>query len=225
VLDTVVASVGASGLIEGAAGTVNERFRQLANRERVERTAEALRRNGLAVYIEPSVVQALDRFKALVPEGAEVFTSTSKTLEETGIAELVNQSGRYRSLRAQMSTLDRKTQAREIVKLVATPEYIVGSVHAVTEHGQVVVASATGSQLGPYSAGARKVVWVVGVQKIVRDLDEAFQRIREYSFAREDERARKAYGVGSRIAKLLIVQQEHVPERISVIFVPAELGF
>jgi L-lactate utilization protein LutC len=214
-----------SGLIQGDTGTPNERFRQLAARDRVEKAAEALRRNGMTVFLEATPAEALNRFKELVPEGTEVYTGTSRSLEETGIAELVNKTGKYRSLRNEVGKLDRKTQGREIAKLVAAPECIVGSVHAVTEAGQVVVASATGSQLGPYAAGASKVVWIVGAQKVVGDLDEAFRRIREYAFAREDERAHKAYGVGSSISKLLIVQREHVPGRISVIFVAAELGF
>jgi L-lactate utilization protein LutC len=214
-----------TGLIEGVRGQLNERFRQPPSKERLDKTVNALRRNGLTVYTESSAADALRRFQAIVPEGAEVFTGTSRTLEETGIAELVDKSGKYRSVRAKLATMDRKTQMREMVKLGATPEYIVGSVHAVTEDGQVVVASATGSQLGPYSASAAKVVWVVGTQKVVRDLEEAFQRIREYAFVREDERAQKAYGMGSSISKILIVQKELTPGRISVVFVPEILGF
>jgi L-lactate utilization protein LutC len=214
-----------TGLIEGVRGQLNERFQQLATPERLEKTVEALRRNGLTVYVEPTAGDALHRFQAIVPEGAEVFTGTSRTAEDTGIAELVDKSGRYRSVRAKLATMDRKTQMREMIKLGATPEYIVGSVHAVTEQGQAVIASATGSQLGPYSASATKVVWIVGTQKIVRDLEEAFQRIREYAFVREDERAQKVYGVGSSISKLLIVQKETTPGRISVIFVLANIGF
>ena len=216
---------GNEGLIEGAAGPGNERFRQLPSGERLERTSDALRRNGISVYVEATAADAVRRFEAIVPEGAEVFTATSRTTEEVGIAAVVNNGEKYRSVRAKLATMDRKTQNREMIKLGATPEYIVGSVHAVTEQGQVVVASATGSQLGPYAASAGKVVWVVGTQKIVRNLEEAFARIREYSFAREDDRAHKAYGVGTRISKLLIIQRESIPDRISLIFVPTELGF
>lgn len=214
-----------NGLIEGVRGQPNERFQHLPSPEQLEKAVKALRRNGLTVYVEPTAADALNRFQVIVPEGAEVFTGTSRTVEETGIAELVDKSGRYRSVRAKLATMDRKSQMREMIKLGATPEYIVGSVHAVTEQGQAVIASATGSQLGPYSASAAKVVWVVGTQKIVRNLEEAFQRIREYAFVREDERAQKAYGVGSSISKVLIVQKESVPDRISVILVPEILGF
>jgi L-lactate utilization protein LutC len=218
-------AVAAGGLIEGAQEIPNARFRSVASRERIDRTAEALRRNGITPYVEASAPDALARFRAIVPEGAEVFTTTSRTLDDTGIAELVNRSGRYRSVRAKLATMDRKTQHREMLVLGATAEYVAGSVHAITEHGQVVIASATGSQLAPYAASAAKVVWVVGAQKIVRDLDEAFARIREYAFPLENARAQQAYGTGSRISKLLIVQHEANPGRSSVILVASELGF
>ena len=102
----------------------------------------------------------------------------------------------------------------------------MGSVHAITEKGQVLVASATGSQLGPYSYGAEHVIWVAGTQKIVRDLDEANDRIFSYTLQKESERARKAYGVpGSTVAKLLVVNREVQPGRVTIVLVNERLGF
>ena len=95
----------------------------------------------------------------------------------------------------------------------------------MTEDGSVVVASNTGSQLAPYAASAAHVVWVVGAQKIVPNLDEAMKRIREYSFPLEDERLRKAYGMASFISKLLIVHREVIPGRTTMIIVKENLGF
>jgi hypothetical protein len=121
--------------------------------------------------------------------------------------------------------MDPKTQNREMVKLGATPEYILGSVHAVTEDGRVLIASKTGSQLGPYAAGAAKVIWVVGAQKIVKDLDEGMCRIEEYSLPLEEQRALQVYGTPSGINKVLIVNKEIDPERITMIIVKEVLGF
>lgn len=211
--------------IDGTPGRPNEKYRELASPEDVARTAEALRGNGMTVFVEPTPDAARERVRALVPEGAEVFTATSRTLDETAISDLLNKSGKYRSVRASQAGMDRKTQFREMVKMGAAPEWVVGSVHALTEQGQVVVASATGSQLSAYAAGAAKVVWVVGSQKIVPDLSAAIDRVRETAFPMEDERARQAYGVGSRISKLLIVQFEPTPDRVSVVLVNARLGF
>jgi hypothetical protein len=113
-----------------------------------------------------------------------------------------------------------------MVIMGAVPEYMVGSVHAVTETGCVLIASNTGSQLAGYAASAEHVIWVVGTQKIVPDIDEAIKRVYEYTYPLEDLRAQEAYGgMHSNISKLLIVMREINPERTKLIFVKENLGF
>ena len=120
--------------------------------------------------------------------------------------------------------MDRETQGREMRKLGSAPDYVVGSVHAVTEEGALLIASFSGSQLGPYASGAGQVILVVGTQKIVPDLETGLRRIREYSYPLEDARAREAYGMGSAINKTLIIEGDF-PGRISVVLVKEQLGF
>ena len=108
---------------------------------------------------------------AAVPEGAEVHIALSETLSELGVTETIDESGRYDSIRAKLSTLDRATQGREMRKLGAAPDYIIGSAHAITDDGQIVVGSGSGSQLGAYAYAGGNVILVVGHQKLVRDLD------------------------------------------------------
>jgi L-lactate utilization protein LutC len=112
-------------------------------------------------------------------EGASVFTATSRTLDMLGLSAGINDSSRYIPLRPQLKTLDRQAQEREWRRLQSNPEYVVGSVHAVTEQGQVLIASASGSQLASYVFGASHVIWVVCAQKIVRGLSEGLRRVRE----------------------------------------------
>jgi hypothetical protein len=95
----------------------------------------------------------------------------------------------------------------------------------VTENGQVMIASNTGSQLGPYASGAGKVIWVVGAQKLVKDLDEGFKRIREYCYPLEEVHMQQLYKVGTKVNKVLIVNGEIRPNRITMIIVKEELGF
>jgi YkgG family uncharacterized protein len=140
------------------------------------------------------------------------------------LSSIPNESSRYNPLRPQLKTLDRERQGREWRKLQSSPEYVVGSVHAVTEQGQVLIASASGSQLASYVFGAGHVIWVVGVQKIVRDLGEGFRRVREYSYPLEHERMYALNGVGSSLSKILVVERER-PGRISVLLVKEALGF
>jgi len=123
-----------------------------------------------------------------------------------------------------LKTVDREKQGREWRRLLSSPEYVVGSVHAVMEQGQVLIASASGSQLASYVFGADHVIWVVGVQKIVRGLDEGFRRVREYSYPLEHERIQALGMPGSFVAKNLVVERER-PGRISVILVKEVLGF
>lgn len=203
----------------------NLAYAKLASDEQIARTVKALELNGLQAVVVENGLQAREKIAELLPAGAEVFISSSTTLNVLGIAEDVDQSGRYDSVRAKLSKLDRQTQGREMDKLGATPEYVLGSVHALTETGSAIIASATGSQLGPYVSGAAKVIWVVGSQKIVPNLEEGFKRVEEYSLALENVRALKAYGMRSSINKLLVINREFLPGRITVVIVKENVGF
>jgi L-lactate utilization protein LutC len=142
-----------------------------------------------------------------------------------GITAEIDKSGRYNAIRPKVLALDRKTQADEIRVLRSSPTYIIGSVHAVTEEGQVLTASYGGSQLGAYAYGAAKVIWVIGAQKIVKDLNEGFRRIKEYSYPLEDERLRASLGVPTKIGKVLVTNLEAMPGRVTAIIVKEELGY
>jgi hypothetical protein len=203
----------------------NQEFSNLASDEQIERTAKALEANGIHAVIAENGEEARRIFFELVPEGTEVFLGASVTLETLGIKDVIDKSGRFEAIRPKMFAMDRVTQGREIRKLGGAPDYAAGSVHAVTEDGQVLIASNTGSQLGPYVSGAGKVVWVVGAQKIVKDLDEGMKRIYEYDLPLETEHMRQLYNAGTGVNKVLIVNREIRPNRITMIIVKEQLGY
>ena len=203
----------------------NREFARLANDEQIERTAKALKANNVHTLIAENSEEAKRLFFELVPDGSEIFLGASVTLETLGIKDEIDKSGRFDALRPKMFAMNRETQSREIRKLGGTPDYAAGSVQAVTEDGQVLIASNSGSQLGPYASGAGKVIWVVGAQKIVRDLNEGLRRIQEYNYPLEDQHMQQLYGVGTHINKVLIVNGELRPNRITMILVKEELGF
>jgi L-lactate utilization protein LutC len=205
--------------------SLSRRFAVVADDARVARTATALEANGISVVRATDAAEAKRIVLDLVPAGAQVHNGASQTLEDTGIAEEVHNSGRYEPIQPRIWSMDRETQADEIRRLTSSPDVMLGSVHAVTETGSLVAASASGSQLGPYASGAGKVILVVGAQKIVSDLDEALARIDEYVFPLEDARAEAAYGVHSAVNKVLIINREYIPGRITVVFVDEALGF
>jgi len=198
----------------------------LASKEVIEKTISALKANGIDGFLVGTGAEAVKKVTELIPEGSEVMTMTSVTSDTIGLTKLLDESNTYNAVKPKLYALDPQTQKREQKRLGASPEYVVGSVHAVTEDGRVVIASNTGSQLPAYAYGSDHVIWVVGAQKIVKDLDAAFQRLEEYTLPLESERARKAYGMErSNISKTLIVNKEVTPGRISIVFINEVLGF
>ena len=142
-----------------------------------------------------------------------------------GLSEQIEHANHFQSVRAQSSTLDYATQRNEIRKRIAVPDVLVGSVHAVTEQGEVLIASVSGSQLSAAACGANLVIWVVGTQKLVSTLEDGLRSIREYCLPLESERAQQVYGQASAINKLLTINAEHEPGRITMVLVKQQLGF
>jgi len=203
----------------------NKEFTKLASNDRVERIAKALEVNGIKTLVVETGEEAKKLVLDLVPQGAEVYANQSQTLDKLGLREEFDSSGHYEAIRPKVLKLDRKTQSDEIRKLRSAPDFIIGSVHAITEMGQVLVSSFGGSQLGAYAYGSKKVIWIVGTQKLVKDLDEGFRRIEEYSYPLEDARLLAALGMHSAVGKTLIVNREVVPGRITIVLVKEELGY
>jgi len=214
-----------TAIVTGKAATPNPAFSGLASGGQIERTAKALEANGIHTLIAENGEQARHMFFELLPPGSEVFLGASVTLQKLGIQAEIDKSGKYEALRPKMFAMDRETQGREIRKLGSGPDYAAGSVHAVTEDGSVLIASKTGSQLGPYASGAGKVIWVVGAQKIVKDIAEGLRRIEEYSVPLEEVHMQELYHTGTEVGKVLIVRREIRPGRITMILVKEVVGF
>jgi LUD domain len=203
----------------------NPDFARVASDEDIATVVTALTAKGMAASVVEKRAEARSCVLDLLPEGAEVYTALSQTLEVLGLHEEINTSSRYIPLRSQVDKLGREGRmSRAGRKLMASPEYVIGSVHAITHQGQVLIASGSGSQLAGYAFGASHVIWVVGAQKIVRNVDEGLRRIWEYSYPLENERMQTLYGVDSFPNKILLVQGE-LPGRISVLLVKEALGF
>jgi hypothetical protein len=199
-------------------------FSTPASEETLQRVAAKLRERNIEAVVVDDGDGARKWVVEQLPKGAEVHSGKSKTLQEAGISDLISDASQYDALRPRYLAMDRKTQAREIRKLIAGPDFILGSVHAVTEDGILLAVSATGSQLGPYAGTAGKVILVVGGQKIVPDLDTALRRIREYVLPWEDAQVRKMLPAGSFVGKILIIEREWVAGRLTVVLVRKPIG-
>lgn len=203
----------------------NEKFGIIPSDGIIEKTTKALNENGIRATMVDNGATAKRKVFELLPEGVEVMNMTSRTLETIGVAEEIMKSGRYNSVRQKLMSMDRSVQNLEMQKMGAAPEWVIGSVHAITKDGKLLIASNTGSQLPAYAYGSSHVIFVAGAQKIVKDFDEGLKRIYEYALPLEDERAKKVYGRGSAVNKILVINKELIPDRITLFIVKEKLGF
>jgi hypothetical protein len=199
-------------------------FSAPAAQAQVDSLAANLRERNFEVVVVESAAEVKGVVMARIPDGAQVHSGKSKTLEDAGVFKELMESNRYDFIRRRTMKMDRATQGDEIRRLGSAPDVMLGSVQAVTEAGQMVVTSASGSQIGPYASGAGKLILVVGSQKIVPDLDAAFRRIQEYVFPWEDARLREQFGIATAITRTLIIERDFRPGRTTVILVREPIG-
>jgi hypothetical protein len=205
--------------------TTPDRFTSLPDEHALTATVVALEEHGFSVEVVDDLDAARAAVLARIPAGSSVMTNTSVTLADTGIAEAVNEAGgRWESARNKMFALDFATQAQEMKAIGGQPDYALGSVHAVTADGTLVIASASGSQLASYAWGAANVIFVVGAQKLVPTLAAAHARIYQHSLPLEDARAQAAYGQHSQVGKILEIHQE-LPGRIHIVLIRQQAGY
>ena len=197
---------------------------RLAEEETLEKTVNALRSKNIEVMVAENGNEAKEKLLSMIKEGATVMEASSTTLKQIGAHEIINESGRFVPLNKEISKENDSAKRAELRRSLPSPDYAVGSVHAVTEDGQMLIASASGSQLPSYSFTAKKVILAVGTQKIVKNIELGTRRIYEHSLPMETERMMKAYGIRSTVNQILVIEKG-IPGRITVIFIKEKLGF
>lgn len=201
-------------------------FNQAAESSVVERVAVSMKERGFDVIIAADKNEALEMAKNLIPAEAEVMTGSSTTLNEIGFMDWIakEEDGRV-NLQAKVWGENDEEKRAILRREAVAANYYVASVNAVTEDGILVAVDATGSRVSAMPFAAGKLILVVGAQKITKNLEDAMRRIREHVFPLENERAQKAYGMGSTFGKWVIIEKEVAPKRITVILVNEKLGF
>lgn len=200
------------------------KFTRLVDKKTVEKTIESLRSNGIEAIFVKSSNEAKKKVLELIPEGAEIAPATSTTIDSISLTEAL-ESKRFNNLKVKVRQENDKIKRDQLRRDSTSAEFTIGSVHAVTENGRLMIASGSGSQLPQYAYSSKRVILVVGTHKIVKNLEEGFDRVYNHSLPLENVRALKEYGVESAVRKLLIINAESVPGRITVIFIPEVLGF
>ena len=203
-------------------------YTTLASDETITKTAQALEANNIHSVVVANRAEALQKIKALIPKGASVMNGSSRTLEEVGFVEYLK-DGAHGWDNFHEKIIAEKDPAKQgaLRKQGLLTDYYLGSVHALTEQGELFIASNTGSQLGNIVYGSQQLIFVVSTQKIVKDIDGAFARVKEHVLALEDENMKQKYGMGTMHSKTFIMHKEpaFMGRTITVIFVAEKLGF
>ena len=203
------------------------RYDALASKDAVKKVMEAVKPRGINPEFVNTKEDALRRLKELIPSGAEINMGLSTTLKEIGFIDLLK-SGKHPWKNWKDIILAEKDEEKqmELRRRSVLSEYFLGSVHAIAETGEIVIASGSGSQLPAYIYTSNNIIWIAGIQKIVPTIDDAIKRVRDYSLPREDARMKKEGYPGSTIGKLLIFEREIDPDRkLTLILVNEKLGF
>ena len=196
-----------------------------ADKKTIEETIENLKPRQINTFFVETGKNAKEKVLELIPVGSRVMSASSETLKAIGLLDEIDNSGKYTSVRKEYMSLDHKKYADKIRVIRSTPDFIVGSVNAITKQGEVLIASNTGSQLAAYASGAGKIIWVIGAQKIVDNFESGLKRINDYVLPLESERLKKLFGVPSNVSQLLIFNKAVDPSRVTIIFVNESLGF
>ena len=191
----------------------------------IARTVEALRARNIHVIVTNTGEEAHHALIQLLPEGAEICDSTSETLDAIGFTAFVRGNPRFTNLHDGYAVEPDLAKRNDLRRRASIADYVIGSVQAIAETGEVFVASATGSQLAPYAYAAKRVIWVVGVQKIAPTFDAAMQRVRGHTLARHDQWLADMGRAPTPIGKLGIIEHESQAGRITLILVKELLGW
>ena len=191
----------------------------------IRRTVEGLKERNVAAMVAENGEEARQMLIDLIPDGAEVFKSTSETLDTIGYSDYIRETDRYKNLYLEISEEPDRERQRELRRRASVAEYYVGSVHAIAETGEVIVASGSGSQLGAYVYGAKTVIWVAGVQKICPTFEDALARVRGFSVERHHEWATSQGRAAAPMGKLMIFENEQNPDRLKMVLIKESLGW
>lgn len=203
-------------------------YETIASKEIVEKTAAALKKRNIEALIVDTKEQALEKIKELIPKGLSVMNGSSRTLEQIGFVDYLK-SGTHGWNNLHEAILAEKDPAKqaELRKQAALSDYYLGSVHALAETGEFIIASNSGSQLPHIVFTSPNLIFVVGTQKIVPTLQDAIKRLEDYVVPLEDKHMKELYGVGTMLSKMVIFKHENpmMAREVKMILVQEKLGF
>ena len=202
-------------------------YTKIAEDEVIAKTVDALKARNIHAVVVDTKEDALLEIKKLITNGASVMNGSSTTLNEIGFVDYLKE-GKHGWDNVHADIVNEKDKAKQarLRKESVLADYFLGSVHAITEAGQLMIASASGSQIPSYAFTSDNVIWVASANKIVPDREAGFKRIEDYVFPLENKRMQGVGYPGSTIARVLIIEREIMPNRhLTIILVKEKLGF
>jgi L-lactate utilization protein LutC len=203
-------------------------YNKLASQEAIDATVAALKERNVEGIVVATKEEALAKIKELIPAGASVMNGASVTLDQIGFIEYLK-SGAHGWNNLHAGILAEKDPAKQAAlrKQASLSDFYLGSVHAVAQTGEFVIASASGSQLAHVVFTSPNLIFVVGTQKIAPTIEEARARVAQYVFPLEDQRMKSTGRSGSVFSKEFIFHREPtmMGRKVRMIFVKEALGF
>ena len=201
-------------------------YNTIPNDAALAETVQNMQGRAFDVSVVDTREQALDAIIKMIPQGATVMNGSSTTLQEIGFVDYLQKNEHdWQNMHTSLLAEKDPAKQRDLRRASVTADYFLGSVNAIAQTGELVAADATGSRISAYVFPARHVIIVSGTNKIVPTLADALARVRKHVYNLEDERAKKAYGFGTSLGKLVIIEKEALPHRLTVILVKEKLGF
>ena len=203
-------------------------YTTLATKESIEKTTKGLTSRNVEVLVVETKEDALVKIKELIPKGSSVMNGASVTLEQIGFVDYLK-GGEHGWNNLHQAIVEEKDGAKQaqLRNQALTSEYYLGSVHALAETGEFIIASNTGSQLPHIVFSSPNIIFVVSAKKIVPSLTDAMDRLMEHVVPLEDEHMKQMYGVGTSVNKIVTFKNENpmMGRKVRMIIVNEDLGF
>ncbi|CAG8729611.1 28227_t:CDS:2 [Dentiscutata erythropus] len=208
---------------------VDHRYAAVASEASIQATKTSLEANLHEVTVVETKEEAFEFLKNLIPKGASINNGHSTTLEEIGFISYLKNATEWENVHAQiLAETDYAKQAELRRTKGFTVDYYLSSASAITEDGIIVGCDWSGTRVGGWNATAGKVVIVSGTNKIVKNEQEANERIHKYTLELESARVRLAYKVDkSNVANYVLVKggNPFAPKRYHVVLIKESLGY
>ncbi len=202
------------------------KFSRVPSEQEILLSVRAIQARGINVVRVENGTEALTTIKKIIPPYAEIMNGSSTTLIEIGYQDLLDGGQHnWRDLHKLVTSENDAMKRNEIRRKAVSADYFLSGVNAIAISGELVSCDRTGSRVGAWPFAAKHLLLVSGVNKIVPTLQDALKRIVEYVYPLEDARARIASGVPSQIGKFVIIANESLSDRTSLILINDNLGY